>query len=557
MHDQIKSRLNKLYSPEQVTILCNALEARLESAKAEFADLPQTKWSEKDAILITYGDSVKREGEVPLKTLTDFVRTHLGDAVSLVHILPFFPFTSDDGFSISDYEAVRPDLGNWEDVKSLNESHDLMFDLVLNHCSASHKWFRQLLEDEAPGKDYFVTESPETDLSGVVRPRTHPLLTAFDTAAGTRHVWTTFSADQVDVDFRNPDVLLAYLDLLLLYVRRGTRMIRLDAIAYLWKETGTDCIHLWQTHEVVKLMRDVLEWVAPGVILLTETNVPHAENVSYFGDGDEARMVYQFPLPPLLLHGLRRGSAERLTTWASELEAPPAGCSFFNFTASHDGVGVRPLEGLVPMEEVKALAEEIRSLGGKVNERMHPDGSTTPYEINSSYFSAMRKEGDTDAMHCQRFLLSQTVPMCLQGIPAFYIHSFTATENDLEGLARTGQNRSINRKQWDLSALEELLSQEESDAAFVLRVLTRRLKLRAALPDFHPDVPQEILSLHPSVFALRRNSILALHNFSDEAVVVPVKGAAVLMSDPGCGLKGEIVEMSPCSVMWIRCAATA
>ncbi|MDF3128983.1 sugar phosphorylase [Kiritimatiellaeota bacterium B1221] len=550
--DKIQERLKKLYSAEEVEALCSRLWPRLHAAREEFSALPQTRWSEKDAILITYGDSVKQEGEAPLKTLTHFVRNHLGDAVSLVHILPFFPFTSDDGFSISDYEAVRPDLGSWEDIKNLNESHDLMFDLVLNHCSASHKWFQQLLKDEAPGKDYFVTESPETDLSQVVRPRTHPLLTVFDTAGGARHVWTTFSADQVDVDFRNPDVLMAYLELLLLYVRRGTRMIRLDAIAYLWKQAGTDCIHLWQTHEVVKLMRDVLEWVAPGVILLTETNVPHTENVSYFGKGDEARMVYQFPLPPLLLHGLRSGSAERLTKWASELEAPPEGCTFFNFTASHDGVGVRPLEGLVPMAEVKALAEEIKSLGGKVNERSHADGSTTPYEINTSYFSAMRKQGDRDAMHYQRFLLSQTVPMCLQGIPAFYIHSFTATENDLKGLARTGQNRSINRKQWDLEELEELLSQEDSAATFVLRVLTRRLKLRAALPDFHPEVPQEVLDLHPSVFALRRKSILALHNFSDEAVVVPVNGAAILMSDPGCGLKGENVEMAPCSVMWVK-----
>lgn len=550
--DQIQERLEKLYSPEQVTRFCNRLWERLEAAKDAFADLPQTRWSESDAILITYGDSVKKEGEVPLQTLTRFVREQLGDAISLVHILPFFPFTSDDGFSISDYEIVRPDLGDWSHVKALNESHDLMFDLVLNHCSADHKWFHQLLADEEPGKNFFVTESAETDVSGVVRPRTHPLLTAFDTKAGTRHVWTTFSADQVDVDFRNPDVLLAYLDLLLLYVRCGARMIRLDAIAYLWKEAGTDCIHLWQTHEVVKLMRDVLEAVAPGVVLLTETNVPHKENVSYFGEGDEARMVYQFPLPPLLLHGLRRGEATRLTAWASALEAPPEGCTFFNFTASHDGVGVRPLEGLVPMDEVKALAEEIRSLGGKVNERSHPDGSTTPYEINTSYFSALRKEDQSEELHLRRFLLSQTVPMCLQGIPAFYLHSFTATENDVEGLARTGQNRSINRKQWDEDELLTRIADDDSATANILGELVRRLNLRSTLKEFHPDNPQKILSLGEKIFAVRRGKLLALHNFSDEPVTVPLKANAILLADQGCSLMSEEILLAPCSMLWAR-----
>jgi len=550
--EQIQDRLEKLYSPDQLTGFCNRLWERLDAAKDVFADLPQIRWSESDAILITYGDSVKKEGEFPLKTLTRFVREQLGDAISLVHILPFFPFTSDDGFSISDYEIVRPDLGDWSHVKALNESHDLMFDLVLNHCSVDHKWFHQLLADDEPGKNFFVTESPETDVSGVVRPRTHPLLTAFDTKAGTRHVWTTFSADQVDVDFRNPDVLLAYLDLLLCYVRCGARMIRLDAIAYLWKEAGTDCIHLWQTHEVVKLMRDVLEAVAPGVVLLTETNVPHKENVSYFGEGDEARMVYQFPLPPLLLHGLRRGEATRLTAWASALEAPPEGCTFFNFTASHDGVGVRPLEGLVPMDEVKALAEEIRSLGGKVNERRHSDGSTTPYEINTSYFSALRKEGQSEELHLRRFLLSQTVPMCLQGIPAFYIHSFTATENDLEGLARTGQNRSINRKQWNEDELLARIADDDSSTATVLGELVRRLNLRSTLKEFHPDNPQEILSLGEKIFAVKRGKLLALHNFSDEPVTVPLKANAILLADQGCSLMSEEISLAPCSMLWAR-----
>lgn len=549
---QIRARLERLYSSSDAEQCWRHLEPLLAGAAAETS---ASLWSEKDAFLITYGDSVKEEGRFPLETLTEFVRERLGDAVSLVHILPFFPFTSDDGFSISDYEAVRPDLGEWSHVRELASSHDLMFDLVLNHCSASHEWFQQFLRGEEPGKGFFHAMDPELDLSATVRPRTHPLLTPFETAEGTKHVWTTFSADQVDLNFSNPEVLLAFLDVLLLYARQGARMIRLDAIAFLWKEPGTTSLHLWQTHEVVKLMRDVLDVLAPRVVLLTETNVPHRENISYFGNGDEARMVYQFPLPPLLMISLRSGDATPLTTWARDLEPPPEGCTFFNFTASHDGVGVRPLEGLVPQEEVNALAQELKAEGARVNERSHPDGSTTPYELNVTYFSAMRKAGEDKALQRKRFLLSQTVPLCLQGIPAVYIHSFTATENDLEGMGRTGQNRSINRKQWDKQELNALLEDPESDQSVVLKELKARLELRKMLPEFHPDIPQQILDLDPRVFVVQRGDLTAVHNFSLQVVQVSLKPGTVLLADPGVEIQEGTLRLPPLSMGWFRSQA--
>lgn len=526
------------------------LEPRLTAQ--EPASSSKTLWDEKDAFLITYGDSVKAPGEKPLLTLTSFVRNRLGNAISLVHILPFFPFTSDDGFSISDYEIVRPDLGDWTDIATLAESHHLMFDLVLNHCSASHEWFQQFLRAEEPGKGFFHAMDPELDLSATVRPRTHPLLTPFETAEGTKHVWTTFSADQVDLNFSNPEVLLAFLEILLQYADHGARMIRLDAIAFLWKEVGTTSLHLEQTHEVVKLMRDVLDLLAPEVVLLTETNVPHLENISYFGNGDEARMVYQFPLPPLLLLSLRSGNATPLTRWATDLEPPPEGCTFFNFTASHDGVGVRPLEGLVPQEDVNALAAELKEEGARVNERSHPDGSTTPYELNVTYFSAMRKAWESKEIQRKRFLLSQTVPMCLQGIPAFYLHSFTATENDLEGLARTGQNRTINRKQWEIAELEALLEDGESDQSVILNELTSRLELRKTLEDFHPDVSQVVLSIDPRVFAVQRDHLLALHNFSEEEVQFSLIAGSILLADDGVVMDDGVVTLPPLSMCWTK-----
>lgn len=548
----MRGRLAFLYGSKVADEVWARLEPRLDAVRKEVGACGAEGLSQRDAILIAYGDSVVAEDVPPLRALTRFVRRHLGDAVSLVHLLPFFPFTSDDGFSISDYERVRPDLGSWEDIEELSRTHDTAFDLVLNHCSASHRWFRDFLEDREPGRDFFVTADPDADVSRVVRPRTHPLLTRFETAAGPRWVWTTFSPDQVDVDFRCPEVLLAYLDLLLLYVRRGARMIRLDAIAFLWKEMGTDCLHLPQTHEVVKLMRDVLEAAAPGVVLLTETNVPHAENVSYFGGGDEAQMVYQFPLPPLLLHALRRGNASALADWLAKLDAPPPGCTFFNFTASHDGVGVRPLEGLVPEEEVWALAEEIRALGGRVGERTRPDGSRAPYELNATYFSALRKPGDDGDRHLERFLLSQTVPMCLQGVPAFYLHSFTATPNDAEGVARTGRNRSIHRKRLREREAEEELADTGSFAARAMETLTSRLRLRARLPEFHPEASQEVLPADVRCLVVRREGLIAAHNVSDEAVDLPLRVETFLLRDAGVETNGDGLRLPPRSVCWFR-----
>ena len=524
-------------------------------------------WSEKDAVLITYGDSIQKPGEVPLQTLGRFVREAVAGALPIVHLLPFYPYTSDDGFSVSDYTAVRPDLGDWADVAALGKDADLMFDLVLNHCSASHVWFQQFLNDAAPGNAYFHTPEPDTDLRRVVRPRTHPLLTPYETAAGRKHVWTTFSADQVDLNFENPDVMGAFLDILLEYARKGARILRLDAIAFLWKTPGTSCLHLPETHAVVKVMRDVLDWLAPGVVLLTETNVPHAENISYFGRGDEARMVYQFSLPPLLLHGLRHGDPAALTAWARNLEPPPEGCTFFNFTASHDGIGVRPLEGLVPEADVLALAEEIRALGGKVNARTAPDGREIPYELNATYFSALEVPGDTPELHFRRFLLSQTVPMCLQGMPAYYILSLLAEPNDVAGMEKTGQNRSIHRKKLDWAHVKRMLTEPEEgemrpmgsgQCAYGQRAFTEicaRLRVRAGHAYFHPEEPQQIPDAPAGIFMVRRGgegtALYALHNFTSQTRRVPLAVKQVLLSDAGVKVAGNEVQMPGLSFAWV------
>ena len=479
------------------------------------------RWNENDSVLITYADSLKDSSVgKPLRALDHFSQRHLVGAIRTIHLLPFCPWSSDDGFSVIDYRNVDPDCGDWADVERLGQSFDLMFDLVLNHCSAKSSWFKDFVAGIEPARHYFLDMDPEGDYSAVIRPRTSPLLTPTRTRDGESHVWSTFSADQIDLNWQNPEVLFEFIDILMLYISKGMRIVRLDAVAFLWKKLGTSCIHLEQTHEVVRLFRDIVEIIAPRTILLTETNVPHEENISYFGRGDEAHMIYQFSLPPLLLHGLATGSAHYLTRWARDLAPPPSGCTFFNFTASHDGVGVRPLEGILPIEETDRLVQHVEMAGGKINRRTLPDGTERPYELNITYYSALA-DSENPELGARRFLCSQALMLSLRGIPGVYLHSLIATPNDSDAVEKTGINRRINRHKWETEELQAHLSDELPK--FIFETYLQMLRRRTAQPAFHPDAPQQIFEIDPEVFAHNRVSlngdqtIVCVYNFTPES----------------------------------------
>ena len=486
------------------------------------APRPAAPWDQTDSVLITYADMIRAPEEKPLVTLKRFLDERLAGAIRHVHLLPFFPSSSDDGFSVIHYRLVDPALGDWPEVRALGERFGLMFDLVLNHVSRKSGWFLDYRAGVAPGRHYFIEADPAADLSAVVRPRTTPLLHPVHTRAGRRHVWTTFSEDQVDLDYSNPDVLFEILDILMFHIAQGARIIRLDAVAYLWKRLGTNCLHQPETHEIVRLMRDFLALVAPDARLLTETNVPHEENVSYFGQGDEAHLVYQFSLPPLLLHTLLRGDASALTRWASALAAPPPGCTFLNFTASHDGIGVRPLRGLVPDAEVDYLAEAVRERGGRVSLQRNGDGSESPYELNITWFDAV--SDPEEELHVARFLCSQAILLALKGIPAVYFHGLAATPNDQAAVARTGRARSINRRKWAAAELDAWLADPASVGARAFSGSLDLLRRRAQRPAFHPDGGQRVLDLGPGLFAVERTApdgserLLAVHNVTAKPI---------------------------------------
>jgi sucrose phosphorylase len=522
-------------------------------------------WDERDVVLITYGDQVRQDGVSPLRTLDTFLETAgLSGLLSTVHLLPFFPYSSDDGFSVVDYREVDPALGDWSDVAALAERYDLMFDLVLNHVSRRSRWFAEYTAGTQPYINYFIEVAPGEDLSSVVRPRNLPLLAPVGTSRGTRHVWTTFSDDQIDLNYAEPDVLLEMLGVLLDYLAHGARMIRLDAIAYLWKRIGTTSIHLPQTHAVVKLLRDVVDAVAPGTILLTETNVPHAENISYFGQGDEAQMVYQFSLAPLLLEALLTGDASVLVAWLQGLEATPPGTTFFNFTASHDRIGVRPLEGLLPPERQQRLFAAVQARGGRISTRRNRDGTTSPYELNITYFSALSDPANPDPKrHVGRFLASQAFALGLRGIPGIYFHSLVATPNDREGVERTGRARSINRRKFELDELQASLRQPDGAPQMVLEGYRRLLAVRREQPAFHPEAPQEVVPLgQPSLAGFIRTSldgkqrILVLANVGPQTQEVDCAAVGLhpqgnLQVPAGSHATGDIVQLAPYEVAWL------
>lgn len=523
-------------------------------------------WSEKTTVLITYGDTLKEEGEKPLTTLADFLDNNLKDVITSVHILPFFPYSSDDGFAVMDYEKVRPDLGDWQDIQAIGNKFQLMSDLVINHASAKSDWFIKYCEGDEDYKDFFFTADPSDNLSQVVRPRPSPLLTAFETSEGEKHLWCTFGPDQVDFNFANPKVLLEFIKLMRLYLDNQVRIFRLDAVAFIWKEVGTPSIHLPQTHEIIRLMRTLTDFSDEGVLLITETNVPNHENLTYFGNQNEAHLIYNFSLPPILIHALLTGNEYYLKKWLMELPPTQRGCAYLNFVAGHDGIGLRPATGILEESDLQEMIDCVVNFGGAISTRSTGQGTVRPYEMNISLYDALKGtvEGE-DNLQNERFLAAQTIMMALEGVPAFYIHSLLATENDYEKFNKSGFKRCINRRQYQYQDLLEKLKDETSNQSIILKEITRLLDIRTKQLAFHPNAIQFTLQLPEGLFGFWRQSvyrnqdIFCISNMTKETVELPLHTlnmyAGVKWTDLLSGNEYESrdqdVSLKPYQSLWI------
>lgn len=570
--ERLKKHFKIIYGEEHVEDCMIRIQAHVNKFELKPSkSAPDEKmWTQEDHILITYGNMVQpqyREAVSKLHKLYQFLKSELHDTISTVHILPFFPSSSDDGFSVIDYRRVDETIGGWDDIAHMSEEFKIMGDLVMNHTSRYSEWFKNYLENREPYDNFFIEMDPETDLSLVTRPRNTPLLTPVHTSNGEKFVWSTFSNDQIDVNFSNPDVLFEYLDIFFFYLSKGLSVIRLDAVAFIWKEPGTNCIHLKETHEIIKLIRTMADCFAPETTIITETNVPHKENISYFGEGDETHMVYQFSLPPLLLHAIITENSFYLTEWAKSLKELPEKCTYFNFTSSHDGIGVRPLEGLVPEPEFRDLVDGIRKKGGFVSEKKNPDGSLSPYELNITYFDAFSDLNGTKDMQMKRFICSQIVCMSLKGVPGIYLHNLMATKNNTEGVSITGRYRTINRKKWYYDELMETISEPGSTPHQVFNKMKEVMKCRSVLTAFQPFGKQVIFDVDSDLFCLMRKDVsenqrvLVIANVTGKIKEIDSNNLSLpidVKKDYKDVLSGEtffrdgIASLKPFQVVWVR-----
>ncbi|MBN2504654.1 MAG: sugar phosphorylase [Bacilli bacterium] len=535
----IIDRLKILY-PNEYRSVANNLKRLIADwqpkIRARYRDI-----SEKDVCLITYGDAIYSDDEKPLATLTEFMKDHLSGLINVVHILPMYPYTSDDGFSVVDFRKIDPELGDWTNIKQLNEEFDLMFDAVINHVSVSSEYFRGFMNSSSKYKGFFLEVDPAVDLSTVVRPRTSSLITEYEGKSGKKYVWTTFSADQVDLNYHEPRVLLEVLDVLLFYVYHGARFIRFDAVGFIWKKLGTTCMHLNETHEIVKLMREVIDSISSGVKIITETNVKHHENISYFGNGsDEASLVYQFPLPPLVLHAYLRQDASRLLSWLEQLPETSETTTFFNFLASHDGIGLRPLEGLLADSEIKFTVDTVVSRGARINYRSLANGEKIPYECCITYVDALSERDATDSIRAARLLGAHLILLSLQGLPAVYYHSLLGSRNDYLGADVSGVNRRINREKLEYKKLVKELNLIDDLRDLVFSGMKKMIQTRTGNHLFHPSIKQRPLFKEKSIFCLERydanDSVYACVNLSNQPVEIDLESRTRSL------LTGEIME---------------
>ena len=560
--ETITDLIDKIYAGTFPQTTLTQLLADIADARDTIKLPRKAHWDEQDVVLISYADQFREPDQPTLSTFSRFYQQHLQSIFPLVHLLPFFPWSSDDGFSVIDYHQVDPQCGDWQDVARLHQETRLMFDFVCNHMSSHSAWFRHYLAQDPGWDDFFISMPPATDLSAVTRPRTSPLLTPFQMADGeTRFIWTTFSADQIDLNFASPAVLLRMVNVLLDYLKRGADYVRLDAVGYMWKTPGTRCIHLEKTHQLVKLFRAIADIVAPGTVIITETNVPHQDNISYLGNGhDEAQMVYQFSLPPLVLHGIHTGSARALRQWASSLDLSSNDTTFFNFLASHDGIGLNPARGILSEVEIVALVRDLALEGALVSYKNNPDGSTSPYEINVTYLDALNHEADDDATRLQRFLLAHAILLAFPGVPAIYIQSILGSRNHYDGVRAAGHNRAINRQKYDLNQIEAALAGGDWLRQQIYTQLGKLIQLRRRQPAFHPDNPMTLYDSENALLVMRRHQpdsgdgLLCVFNLSGRSVETRLPVAHTLQDVvSGRRVDGtQPVRLDAWQFMWLR-----
>ena len=565
--NKIKSYIRKIYkSNRDASRLLNSIVSLIdEDNLASKKKLTSKNWSQKSSFLITYADSIKSENDSPLLVLNQFLQKYI-DSIDSVHILPFMPSSSDSGFSVIDYYKIDEKFGNWKDLNLISKNKNIMIDIVLNHASRNSKWFANFLKGSGQGHDFFKVVKDWNGIAQIERPRSSELFQKIQTVDGEKNVWCTFSHDQIDLDFSNPAVLLEFLKIIKFYIKKNIKIFRLDAVAFLWKKQNTSCINLQETHYIIKLIRFVSTLIDKNAILITETNIPSKENLSYFGNNDEAHWIYNFTLSPLILFTLLSGNCSQLRKWSMTMPPAQEGNAYFNFLASHDGIGLRPVEGKLDSTELYRLINKMRDLGGKISYKTSQWGEEIPYEINITYLDSLKSTfNGEEKFQIKRFICAHTIMFAMEGIPAIYIHSFLGTKNDYKAIAAGEDNRSINRFKWDKKDIYKILEDKNSNNFYIMSKLNSLLNIRSKQPAFHPNATQFTLNLGDEVFGLwrqdkkRKQSIFSIYNVTSKSVKLSLQKINLIETEKWIDLiSGEALKdidddilLKPYQSLWI------
>ncbi len=562
IYDTIISKEKTLEYSKKINRLINhykKLEVKTETKDA---------WSESTILLITYADSIRKgmSGK-SLNNFRTFYKKYLKKFINSIHFLPFFPSSGDGGFSVKNHFEVDETYGTWVDIKELSKNANIMTDLVLNHASSEGQWFKNFLKEKRPGKNYFYIVDKDYDCSKVVRPRDHNLLSEIKFLNEKKFLWCTFSHDQIDLNFKNPEVLLEFINLILTFSSYGIKIFRLDAVAFIWKKSGTTCLNLTQTHEIIKLLRYIVDQLEKDIIIVTETNLPKQENLSYFGKNDEAHWVYNFPLPPLIINTFLFEDSSALTKWSMKMPPAQIGNAYLNFIASHDGIGMRPAEGVLTDKEIKKMLQRLKKNGSQLSMRKLSNGEEKVYEANISLFDALKftdndKKGKFDL---KRFIAAHCIILAIEGVPAFYFNSLFATKNDEKAFANSGIKRNLNRYKWDYLSLISLLNEKDSIEYNSYDAFKNLISIRKVQPAFHPNATQFTLNLGKNIFSVwrqsrdRKQSIFALTNVSSKTVKVDSNQINLIDDEQWFDLlipnekitDGQFIKLNPYQTVWI------
>ena len=514
---QINSKLKNIYSKNfknnDLKLFSDEIYEliKISNKKISKSKRINLKVSEDTTVVICYGDSVFDNGKLnSIRSFKSFYDKYLSKFFNTIHFLPFYPSSSDSGFAVKDHYKIDNKLGSWTDINNFSKKNNIMADIVINHASSKGLWFKNFLRNKSPGKDYFIKVNKKFDISKVVRPRENKLLKKINVFNKPDFIWRTFSSDQIDLNFKNPKVLMRFIKIMINLACHGVTIFRLDAIAYLWKESGTKCINLKQTHEIIKLLRIICNSLQNSPYLLTETNLPEKENLSYFGKkNDQANWIYNFTLPPLLIHALLFEDSSKLNQWMNKLPSTKLKNNYFNFIASHDGIGMRPCEGYLNKITLNLLFKRLKKNGAQLSFRKINKTQKKVYEVNVTLFNAFKNtDYDKKGLYSlERYVTAHAIMFSIEGVPAVYFNSIFGKSNDEYKYVISNNKRDLNRYKWNKVKLDRFLKDKRSKQKIYYDHITNLLKIRKKQKAFHPNAAMRCLSFGKKIFAFKRISL--------------------------------------------------